>query len=253
MTRSSLHSASGYSYDYRRKTTEDSPWLTALNGFSPIHLWRTNEATGTQIFDSGSVMIDGVAGAGLSLNQPSIIPSDPDTCARFNGASNTPITLDSVPSIQTGITYVLAMQVFNTAVQQYLFNFCQTNLIDYTSLQLNGGVLQLRCEVGNTAYSIYDTGSSVPITNNQAFLVAFTFPATSTNRRMYVANLTTESGVVDVTNIASNSLSGSSGVAKIGQWSGGTNGPLNGFVKDMAILPSVLSLADIQTLYNAAI
>lgn len=237
----------------RQSAPPASSYYDLVMSHSPLGYWRLGETSGTTAADISGNGRNGTYTGTYTLNRPSLIPSDTANGALGCGASTGYVNVppgDAIPLV--GKTLVFAIKMASLATFSYLLhvgNYLDGSARGAAPFINTDGSLSIEFYDGNfryinfpgfagavgTAYRVamrFDTNQSVSLFVNGVFV--------STSTTTYNLDVTPGKEI-------------RIGAARNTPFPAPSQGPLNGDIDEFAIIPSVLSDAQIAALETAAL
>ncbi len=176
-----------------------SPLDTLALSYSPSYYWGMEDAVGSATCADLSGNGNTLTNSGMTLGEPSIVPSDPLTCAYLPAASSSNVASSTYkPSIASNVA-VSVMSVVNLSVIPTAVSMMINNLSSSQGQQLKVTTSGLFAwDLGNGSTSVTKSSGATPVVGHD-YLVVGTYSYTNTTMTVYVFDLTTATAYTPAT------------------------------------------------------
>ncbi|HZV73099.1 MAG TPA: LamG-like jellyroll fold domain-containing protein, partial [Conexibacter sp.] len=206
---------------------------------NPVGWWRLGDTSGTTAADQEGLN-NGTYAGGVTLGQPSLLPSDPDKAVAFDGATG---NVRIPPVVAFNFTSAISLEAWikpTSLPASGVFRSVLTKAESY-SLQFNGPRLEFTVIQSGIRHRLQTPAGVIVV--GGTYHVVGTFDGTT--QRLYVNG----------TQVASAPLSGPATVTTnpiyIGSWDGSIE-LFSGTIDEPAVYGTVLSAAQVRAHFDAA-
>lgn len=128
--------------------------FAAVANLLPADMWlRLGEPDKAPTVSSEVGSVSGSVPSNVTLGVAGGLADDADTAASFDGTAGSYITISSLPSSITTVSFWCMVKIDNVATNNYIFaHGIDANNYFYL-FRLSSGAIEVRCEIGGSVYS----------------------------------------------------------------------------------------------------